>query len=312
MDDIAIVVAHHRLVNVVECRGLTKRYGTAAVVDGLELTVGAGQVFGFVGPNGAGKTTTLRMLLGLVHPSQGSMSVNGRLLPDPTGLAQVGAMIEEPSFYSWMSGRRNLETLARCGAPLSTADAIDRVLEAQGLTAVADHKVKTYSQGMRQRLGLAAAMMRSPNLLILDEPTNGRDPAGLRAFLSMVRDLADDGVTVLLSSHLLSEVEQVCDEVAVLDRGRVIEHGHPRELMTARAQVHVDVAPNERAVATLLLRDWPVRAGDAGELVVDTADARAVNEQLGRGGVWATRLAVVRPSLEDVFLALTRDDRGAG
>jgi ABC-2 type transport system ATP-binding protein len=294
--------------SVIECRDLTKSYGSVAVVDGLDLTVQAGQVFGFVGPNGAGKTTTMRMLVGLVHSTRGIMSMNGRPLPDPDGLDRVGVMIEEPSFYGFMSGRANLETLARCGRRLP-ATAIDDVLDRVALTDVANRKVKTYSQGMRQRLGLAAALMRGPDVLILDEPTNGMDPAGIRDFRKLLRDLASSGTTVLLSSHLLSEVEHVCDEVAVLNEGRLVEQGRPGELSTARSQVHVTVVPDDLALAQQLLADWSVRVDDEGDLVVDVTDGRLVNQRLGAGGVWAERVEAVRPSLEEVFLDLTSIER---
>ncbi|MGZ4725045.1 MAG: ATP-binding cassette domain-containing protein [Ilumatobacteraceae bacterium] len=290
--------------SVIECRDLTKRYGSISVVDGLDLTVQAGQVFGFVGPNGAGKTTTMRMLVGLVRPTRGRMALNGRPLPDPDGLDRIGVMIEEPSFYGFMSGRTNLETLGRCGQRLSAA-AIDDVLERVALTDDAERKVKTYSQGMRQRLGLAAALMRNPDLLILDEPTNGMDPAGIRDFRALLRDLASSGTTVLLSSHLLGEVEHVCHEIAVLNRGRLVEQGPPGKLSTARSQVHVTVAAEDRLLAQQLLTGWSVRAGDDGELIVDVADGRLVNQRLATGGVWAERVEVVRPSLEEVFLDLT-------
>ncbi len=293
---------------VIECRDLTKTYGSISVVDGLDLTVQAGQVFGFVGPNGAGKTTTMRMLVGLVHPTRGRMTLNGRPLPDPDGLDRIGVMIEEPSFYGFMSGRANLETLGRCGRRLPVA-AIDDVLERVALTDVAHRKVKSYSQGMRQRLGLAAALMRKPDLLILDEPTNGMDPAGIRDFRALLRDLASSGTAVLLSSHLLSEVEHVCDEVAVLNEGRLVEQGRPGELSTARSQVHVTVAAEDRVLARQLLAGWSVRVGDEGDLVIDVTDGRLVNQRLGTGGVWAERVEAVRPSLEEVFMDLTSIER---
>ena len=172
----------------------------------------------------------MRMLPGLVRPSAGRAWLNGRPLPDPDGLARVGAMIEEPAFYPWLSGRRNLEVLALCGPPLPRGDAIEVALDQVALTPVAGRKVKAYSQGMRQRLGLAASLLRDPTLLLLDEPTNGMDPAGIREFRSVLRALADGGTTVFLSSHLLAEVEQVCDRVAVLHAGRLVEEGRIAEL----------------------------------------------------------------------------------
>jgi ABC-2 type transport system ATP-binding protein len=161
------------MTEVISCRGLTKRYGKTVAVDALDLAVEAGQVFGFLGPNGSGKTTTMRMLLGLVRPTAGRAWLNGRQLPDPDGLSLVGAMIEEPAFYPWLSGRRNLEVLALCGPPLPHPDAVDRALDRVGLIPVAGRTLKAYSQGMRQRLGLALALLRDPTLLLLDEPTNG-------------------------------------------------------------------------------------------------------------------------------------------
>jgi ABC-2 type transport system ATP-binding protein len=216
---------------VIRCRGLGKRYGATAAVDGLDLAVEAGQVFGFLGRNGAGKTTTMRMLLGLIRPTAGQAWLNGRQVPDPGGLADVGAMIEEPAFYPWLTGRRNLAVLALCGPPLRTGkDQVTAVLGRVGLAGVADHKVKTYSQGMRQRLGLAAALLRDPAVLLLDEPSNGMDPAGIREFRTLLRSLADQGRTVFLSSHLLAEVAQVCDQVAVLADGRLVNQGRVEDL----------------------------------------------------------------------------------
>ncbi len=227
---------------VIRCQGLTKRYGANVAVDRLDLTVTAGQVFGFLGPNGAGKTTTMRMLLGLVRPTAGEAWLNGRPAAAGGGLEGVGAMIEEPAFYPWLSGRQNLRVLALSGPPLSGpalsgpalarggSDPITAALARTGLSEVARRKVKTYSQGMRQRLGLAAALLRSPALLVLDEPANGLDPAGIREFRTLLRSLAADGTTVFLSSHQLAEVEQVCDQVAVLSAGRVVAHGPVADL----------------------------------------------------------------------------------
>ena len=221
------------MAEAIRCQGLTKRYGSTVAVEGLDLAVETGQVFGFLGPNGSGKTTTMRMLLGLVRPTSGRAWLNGAPLPDPDGLFRVGAMIEEPAFYPWLSGRANLEVLALCGPPLPRPDALDRALDRVALAPVAGRKLKAYSQGMRQRLGLAVALLRDPTLLLLDEPTNGMDPAGIREFRSLLRSLADDGTTVFLSSHLLGEVEQVCDRVAVLHAGRLAKQGPVAELTSA-------------------------------------------------------------------------------
>jgi ABC-2 type transport system ATP-binding protein len=219
--------------DVIRCQGLGKRYGSTVAVDSLDLTVEAGQVFGFLGRNGAGKTTTMRMLLGLIRPTAGQAWLNGRQVPDPAGLASIGAMIEEPASYPWLTGRRNLEVLALCGPPLPAGrHQVTAVLDRVGLGAVADHKVKTYSQGMRQRLGLAVALLREPTLLLLDEPSNGMDPAGIKEFRTLLRSLAGDGTTVFLSSHQLAEVAQVCDQVAVLAEGRLVHQGRVEDLAT--------------------------------------------------------------------------------
>jgi ABC-2 type transport system ATP-binding protein len=276
-------------------------------VDGVDLDVEEGQVFGFLGPNGAGKTTTMRMLLGLIRPTSGRAWVNGRPLPDPDGLARVGAMIEEPAFYPWMSGRRNLEVLALCGPRLPHPHGIDAALERVSLAAVAHRKVKTYSQGMRQRLGVAAALLRAPALLLLDEPTNGMDPAGIREFRTLLRSLADAGITVFLSSHLLAEVEQVCDEVAVLHAGRLVEQGRVAELTAARARVRVvlDEADQPAARRLLAAAGWPLRTDGPDALLVDAAQGREVNQALGRGGVRTQQLRVEHADLEEAFLHLT-------
>jgi ABC-2 type transport system ATP-binding protein len=292
--------------DVIRCQGLGKRYGSTVAVDSLDLAVEAGQVFGFLGRNGAGKTTTMRMLLGLIRPTAGQAWLNGRQVPDPGGLASVGSMIEEPAFYPWMTGRRNLEVLALCGPPLPAGkDQITAVLDRVGLSAVAGRKVKAYSQGMRQRLGLAAALLRDPAVLLLDEPSNGMDPAGMKEFRTLLRSLADGGATVFLSSHLLAEVAQVCDEIAVLDSGRLVEQGRVADLTSARTRVRVVVSARDQPAAQVLLNRWPLLARGPDELVVETASGREVNEALGRGGVWAHQVLVEHPGLEETFLRLT-------
>jgi ABC-2 type transport system ATP-binding protein len=291
---------------VIECRGLTKRYRGTTALTGLDLTVEAGQVFGFLGPNGAGKTTTLRILLGLVTATSGQAWLNGKRVPDPTGLAQVGAMIEEPAFYPWLTGRRNLELLALSGARRpARGEAVAAVLARVGLAGVAGRKVKGYSQGMRQRLGLAAALLRRPALLLLDEPANGMDPAGIREFRTLLRSLAQDGTTVFLSSHLLAEVEQVCDQVAVLHAGRLVDQGPAAALATARTRVRVEVDPADRDTALALLTRWAARPDGPGGVMVEVADGRAVNEVLGQAGIWAQQIVLKRPGLEETFLELT-------
>ena len=289
---------------VIECQGLTKHYRRVTALAGLDLTVEAGMVFGFLGPNGAGKTTTLRILLGLVTPTSGRARLNGRPVPDPAGLAGVGAMIEEPAFYPWLTGRANLTVLARSGP---AGAGIGRALAQAGLAELADRKVKGYSQGMRQRLGLAVAMMRQPSLLLLDEPANGLDPAGMAEFRAVVRSLADGGTTVFLSSHLLAEVEQVCDQIAVIQSGRLVSQGPAR----AAARVRVLVAPAERDAAVAALARWAARADGADGVLTDTADGRAVNQALGQAGIWAQQILLERPALEAAFLSLTGETHAA-
>ena len=289
---------------VIECQGLTKHYRRVTALAGLDLTVEAGMVFGFLGPNGAGKTTTLRILLGLVTPTSGRARLNGRPVPDPAGLAGVGAMIEDPAFYPWLTGRANLAVLARSGP---AGASIGRALAQAGLAELADRKVKGYSQGMRQRLGLAVAMMRQPSLLLLDEPANGLDPAGMAEFRALLRSLADGGTTVFLSSHLLAEVEQVCDQIAVIQSGRLVSQGPAR----AAARVRVLVAPAERDAAVAALARWAARADGADGVLTDTADGRAVNQALGQAGIWAQQILLERPALEAAFLSLTGETHAA-
>jgi ABC-2 type transport system ATP-binding protein len=293
-------------VDVISCESLTKRFGSTVAVNELDLTVSSGQVYGFLGPNGAGKTTTIRMLLGLVTPSAGQIRLLGRRLPDPRAVAQAGSMIEEPAFYPWMTGRVNLEVLDATGGGCAPAE-VARVLSLAGLGDVADRKVKTYSQGMRQRLGIAAAMLGHPPLLIIDEPTNGLDPAGIRDIRGLLRGLATDGTTIFLSSHLLAEVEQVCDRVAVIVSGRLAEEGAPAALGATRRRVRVDVAAADTQAAARLLARWPARYRD-GHFLVEHDSGRDVNGALVAGGVVAESVSVERPGLEDRFLEITEKE----
>ena len=297
-------------MEAIRCEGLAKSYGRTVAVDGLDLSVAPSQVYGFLGPNGSGKTTTMRMLLGLVRPTTGRAWLNGRPLPDPDGLARIGAMIEEPAFHPWMTGRRSLEALALYGPPLPHRDAVAAALDRVGLTPVAGRKVKTYSQGMRQRLGLALALLREPAVVLLDEPMNGMDPAAIREFRTTVRSLAAGGTTVFLSSHQMTEVEQVCDRVAVVKSGRVIAEGTPDDLTTAVVRIVLAPAEKDRARALLAGR-FAVRTEGRGTLVVEGGDGRAVNATLGRGGVWAHQIRAERSGLEAAFLDLTGDADGS-
>jgi ABC-2 type transport system ATP-binding protein len=293
-------------MDVISCKRLTKRFGSVVAVSGLDLGVSAGQVYGFLGPNGAGKTTTIRMLVGLVTPTEGQIRLLGRLLPDPRAVAGTGSMIEEPAFYPWLTGRQNLQVMAAAGGGCALAE-FGRVLGVTGLSEVAGRKVRTYSQGMRQRLGLAAAMLGRPPLLIIDEPTNGLDPAGIREIRSLLRDLAADGTTVFMSSHLLAEVEQVCDRVAVIVRGRIVEEGAPVGLGAIRRRIRVQVDAADNEVAGQLLARWEARHQD-GQFLVEHDSGRDVNAALTAGGVIAESVTVELPRLEDRFLEIVEED----
>jgi ABC-2 type transport system ATP-binding protein len=292
---------------VIETHGLGKRYGEAIVaVDDLDLRVRRGEVYGFLGPNGAGKTTTLRMLLGLVRPTAGRAAILGEPPGAPGGLARIGALVEGPAFYPYLSGRDNLRVLA--GHAGVAPARIDAVLAEVGLTTRAGDRSATYSTGMKQRLGLAAALLKDPELLILDEPTNGLDPAGMAEMRQFIRAQAEGGRTVLLSSHLMGEIEQVSDRVGVIRGGRLIAEGTVEELR-GRARLRVRAEPLADA-ARLLERFADVAAVDGHlELAVDTADAPALNKALVDAGIAVYELSPQRASLEDVFLELTGGDR---
>jgi ABC-type multidrug transport system ATPase subunit len=293
-------------MDAIRCEGLSKRFGATVAVDGLDLKVEAGQVYGFLGPNGAGKTTTIRMLLGLIAPSAGRAWLLGRPLPDPRVVAQTGSMIEEPAFYSWMSGRANLEVLSATGGG-SPPGEVPRVLGLVGLGDAGAGKVKTYSQGMRQRLGLAAAMLGRPRLLIIDEPTNGLDPAGIREVRGLLREFAAEGTTVFLSSHLMAEVEQVCDRAAVIVRGHLVEEGPTAALGATRRRVRVTVADADLDLAGHLLARWAARR-TGHEFLVEHETGRDVNGALAAGGVVAESVTVELPRLEDRFLELVEEE----
>jgi ABC-2 type transport system ATP-binding protein len=297
-------------MNVISCTHLTKRFGATVAVSELDLDVAAGQVYGFLGPNGAGKTTTIRMLLGLIAPTAGHIRLLGRPLPDPRAVSRTGSMIEEPAFYPWLTGRQNLQVTAWAGGGGCPAGELARVLDATGLGSVAERKVRTYSQGMRQRLGLAAAMLGRPPLLIIDEPANGLDPAGIREIRGLLRDLADGGTAVFMSSHLLAEVEQVCDQVAVIVAGRLVEEGPPARLGAIRRRVRVRVGAADAAAAVRLLARWRTRPLDD-QFLVEHDSGRDVNAALVAGGVIAESVAVEAPRLEDRFLEIVEEDTHA-
>jgi ABC-type multidrug transport system ATPase subunit len=294
-------------MDAIRCEGLTKRYGHAVAVQDLSLEVPSGTVYGFLGPNGAGKTTLIRMLLGLVAPTAGRAWMLGSPLPDPHTVARCGALLDEPAFYGWMSGRANLKVVAASGGRPDRAR-IAEVLDLVDLAEAADRAVKGYSQGMRQSLGLAAALLDRPRLLILDEPTNALDPAGIHDLRLLLRGLADEGTTVFLSSHLLAEVERICDRASVVVAGRMVEEGPISQLGTARRRVRVLVDESSGPDAGRLLRArWAV-SGTGPEFVVDHPVGRDVNSLLATAGVVAESVIVERPGLEERFLELTKED----
>src|SRR5918993_2553963 len=291
---------------LVETRDLTKRYGPRIVaVNRVSLTVRRGEVYGFLGPNGAGKTTTLRMLLGLIRPSSGRAGVLGRPPGDPDGLARVGALVESPAFYPYLSGRDNLRVIARYAkAPKKR---IEAVLDLVDLVDRARDKFATYSLGMKQRLGVAAALLKDPELLILDEPTNGLDPAGMADMRALVRRLGSGERTVLLSSHLLGEVEQICDRVGVISRGRLIAESTVEELR-GRGSLLVGAKPLSRARdhAEQLLGVERVEVLDGTlRLDADPTTAGRINRELVKADVEVTELRRIERTLEEVFLEIT-------
>jgi ABC-type multidrug transport system ATPase subunit len=295
---------------MIRTSGLTKRFGSVVAVAGLDLEVEEGDVYGFLGPNGSGKTTTVRMLLGLVLATSGTIEVLGRPMPRHARevLPEVGTLVEGPAAYAGLSGRANLALFDAMGARGSRADRarrVDDALDRVGLGGVDARPVRAYSLGMRQRLGLAAALMRRPRLLVLDEPTNGLDPQGIREIRNLLLELNRDGTTVFLSSHLLAEVEQLCDRVGVLDRGRLVVQERLDALRGPTGRLHVRTPDIDVARALL---DGQVERVDAEELLVRHGDPAALNRLLVEGGVRVELLAPEHRSLEDVVLEAT----GAG
>ena len=301
-------------------RGLVKRYGTRPALAGLDLSVPSGVVYGFLGPNGAGKTTTMRLLTGLIHPDAGSIEVLGRPFgrTDRHRLFEVGALIESPSFYPYLSGRENLRALAATGARVA-ATRIEELLELVGLRERAKDKVQTYSLGMKQRLGIAAALLSDPRLLLLDEPANGLDPAGIVAMRETLRHLASAGKTVFVSSHVLGEVQQLADVIGIIASGRLVREGPIEHLLEGEGEVRVRVPADDldaaRAALAALVSDGDVApsGADDGWLTVriETNRAAEVNRALVQAGIYASGLEA-GSDLESLFLELTRGDGSGG
>jgi ABC-2 type transport system ATP-binding protein len=295
----------------IETRALVKRFGDRAAVDGVDLVVPRGSAFGFLGPNGAGKTTLIRTLVGLTRPTSGQVVLLG--LPQPQkqreALARVGAIVEEPRFHPHLTGRENLKIVA--AARDRAADGrISGALERVGLAQRAGDRVKTYSLGMRQRLGIARCLLADPALLILDEPMNGLDPAGILEMRRLIRAFVDEGRTVFLSSHLLDEVEKTCDQIAIVDRGRVILQGAVAEVAST-GQPTLLVGVDDLDAARVLLASEArvshveVEGAELRLTLADGLDAADVNQMLVRAGIRVSRLEPARATLEERFLAVT-------
>jgi ABC-type multidrug transport system ATPase subunit len=293
----------------VETHGLSKRYSTGVMaVHDLTLSVKTGEVYGFLGPNGAGKTTTLRMLSGLLHPTSGTAIVAGAAPGSPPSLARMGAMVETPAFYPYLSGRDNLRVVARYASV--SPSRIDPVLKQVDLTDRARYKFRTYSTGMKQRLGVAAALLKDPDLLILDEPTSGLDPQGTVEMRALIADLRREGRTVLLSSHLLNEVELTCDRVGVIAKGKLVAEGTVDELRARSGgrTLLVRATPLDQArrlLESLVKPDQVKVVEDAFVLSIDPSQAASINRRLVADGVDVSELRVSEQSLEAVFLELT-------
>jgi ABC-2 type transport system ATP-binding protein len=297
------------LTSSVVTSGLTKRFGPRLAVDAVDIDLPSGVVSGFVGPNGAGKTTTIQLLLGLCRPTSGTAEVLGRPITDPASyLGRVGALIEAPSFYPTLSGRRNLEVLTRLGR--IDSGRISEVLAMVELSDRANDFVRAYSLGMKQRLGVAAALLPDPELCILDEPTNGLDPAGIREMRAVIRGLVDRGISVFVSSHLLAEIEAVCDHLVMIDKGRIVFQGGVEGLIDAQQS---DIIANpEHPGDVAALAALCVAAGKPARVERDEVHVQApeewapeLNRQAMAAGITLRGLTVRRASLEEAFFALT-------
>jgi ABC-2 type transport system ATP-binding protein len=293
-------------------RGLRKSYGSRLALDGLDLSVPNGVVYGFLGPNGAGKTTTMRLLTGLLHPDAGSIELLGQPFRrgDRQRLFDVGALVESPSFYPYLSGRQNLRVLAAAGAPVP-AGRIDELLELVGLRERSTDKVAGYSLGMKQRLGIAGALLSDPKLLLLDEPANGLDPAGIVAMRETLRRLAAAGKTVFVSSHLLAEVQVLADVVGIIAAGRLVREGTLEALLTDQGVVRVRIGREQQDAARAALEGMSPEVtgaggGDEPWLTVHVEPSRSaeVNRRLAEAGIYASALEA-GTDLEPLFLELT-------
>jgi ABC-type multidrug transport system ATPase subunit len=289
---------------VIETDELTKRYGERLAVDEVSMTVKRGEVYGFLGPNGAGKTTTLRMLVGLIRPTGGSASILGKPAGRPEVTSRIGALIEGPGFYPSLSGRDNLRVMSRyCGLDESH---VDKALKRVDLTDRGDDKFKSYSLGMKQRLGVACALMGNPELIVLDEPTNGLDPAGMADMRSLIVDLARGGQTVLLSSHLLAEVQDICDRVGVINQGRLLSESTVAELRGGTT-LRVRGLPVDRTLAVVMrvAGDDAVQLEGDHVVLTNGRSAPQITRALVAGGVEVHEVTTAERTLEEVFFEMT-------
>ena len=298
---------------VLEVRGLTKRFGATQAVDGLDLTIRRGEVLGFLGPNGSGKSTTVGMVLGLVRPTDGVIEIMGTpLMDDPSLVSRhIGAIIENPAFYPFLSGRDNLRAHARLAGGVPEGR-IDELLTLVNMESRADAKYKTYSLGMKQRIGIASTLLTNPDLVILDEPTNGLDPAGQREIRSMIPRIAEEGHSVLLASHLLYDVEQVSDQVIIIRRGKKVTEGSVHELLRLKGYFEVRLDDTElQAARSVVERLSGVNGVTVGEgfLRIDASDKLGgeITRALADANLYPSHVARTRTTLEDLFLELTAD-----
>ena len=299
---------------ILETRGLTKQFGTLTAVEDLDLQVRRGEVLGFLGPNGSGKSTTVSMVLGLVQPTDGSVRIMGEALTDRPSLVSehIGAIIENPAFYPYLTGRDNLRAHAKMvgGVPEGR---IDELLKLVNMHTRADGKYKTFSLGMKQRIGIASTLLTNPALVILDEPTNGLDPAGQREIRSIIPRMAEQGHGVLLASHMLHEVEQVSDQVVIIRRGKKITQGSVDDLLRRGGFIDIRLVDEDIERAAKVIRAVPgveQVSVEPNRLVVVAGDqcSGAINRELAESGIYASEITVKRSSLEDLFLELTEED----
>lgn len=304
-----------RMQPVLSVRGLTKKIGEREIVKDLQFEVQPGEIFGFLGPNGAGKTTTIRMLVGLIRPTSGTISIDGYDLKSDflQAISRVGCIVENPELYPYLTGRENLEHFARMDERIRPSR-IDEVVEQVELTERIDEVVKNYSLGMRQRLGIAQALLGSPKLLILDEPTNGLDPAGIRELRAFIKKLAkEDGISIFISSHILYEIQLMCDSVAIINQGKIIQTGRLDQLITDHVRVEWRVDPIQQAAEILkkhsFIEDLEITSDEQISCRMPMEQIHPINQELLEAGVIITGIRPYQQTLEDVFLSVTRGEQ---